>query len=266
MKQTNISVFIPHYGCTHICSFCNQKTISGHSEPVTEKELEGILEGQLENLKDSGTKAQIAFFGGSFTAIDRDYMIRLLTVAKRYTDAYPEQYDGIRCSTRPDCIDEEILGILKSYGMTAIELGAQSMNDEVLTANRRGHTAQDVRRASRLIKQSGFELGLQMMTGLYKDTEQYCIDTAKEFRCFEDFDYRNSRQKIDFYRKWYHTRAKNVTVESLEEIKKYIFFMWLRPAVASFLSLAAFFSKKLDNIRFILYNQIEITKKVRWTK
>ncbi len=108
-------------------------------------------------------------------------MIRLLTVAKRYTDAYPEQYDGIRCSTRPDCIDEEILGILKSYGMTAIELGAQSMNDEVLTANRRGHTAQDVRRASRLIKQSGFELGLQMMTGLYKDTEQYCIDTAKEF-------------------------------------------------------------------------------------
>ncbi|EKC48378.1 radical SAM-superfamily protein, partial [human gut metagenome] len=110
MKQTNISVFIPHYGCTHICSFCNQKTISGHSEPVTEKELESILEGQLENLKDSGTKAQIAFFGGSFTAIDRDYMIRLLTVAKRYTDAYPEQYDGIRCSTRPDCIDEEILG------------------------------------------------------------------------------------------------------------------------------------------------------------
>ena len=133
MKQTNISVFIPHYGCTHICSFCNQKTISGHSEPVTEKELESILEGQLENLKDSGTKAQIAFFGGSFTAIDRDYMIRLLTVAKRYTDAYPEQYDGIRCSTRPDCIDEEILGILKSYGMTAIELGAQSMNDEALT-------------------------------------------------------------------------------------------------------------------------------------
>lgn len=64
MKQTNISVFIPHYGCTHICSFCNQKTISGHSEPVTEKELESILEGQLENLKDSGTKAQIAFFGG----------------------------------------------------------------------------------------------------------------------------------------------------------------------------------------------------------
>ena len=181
MKQTNISVFIPHYGCTHICSFCNQKTISGHSEPVTEKELESILEGQLENLKNSGTKAQIAFFGGSFTAIDRDYMIRLLTVAKHYTDAYPEQYDGIRCSTRPDCIDEEILGILKSYGMTAIELGAQSMNDEVLTANRRGHTAEDVRRASRLIKQSGFELGLQMMTGLYKDTEQYCIDTAKEF-------------------------------------------------------------------------------------
>ena len=108
-------------------------------------------------------------------------MIRLLAIAKRFVDEYPDCYDGIRCSTRPDCIDEQTLDILKSYGMTAIELGAQSMNDEVLSANRRGHTAEDVRRASRLIKQYGFELGLQMMTGLYKDTPQYCIDTAREF-------------------------------------------------------------------------------------
>ena len=78
MKQTNISVFIPHYGCRHICSFCNQKTISGHSEPVTESELEELLASQVDNLRKKGTKAQIAFFGGSFTAIDKDYMIRLL--------------------------------------------------------------------------------------------------------------------------------------------------------------------------------------------
>lgn len=181
MKQTNISVFIPHYGCRHICSFCNQKTISGHSEPVTEAQLEELLASQIDNLRKKGTKAQIAFFGGSFTAIDKDYMIRLLAIAKRFIDKYPDCYDGIRCSTRPDCIDEQTLDILKGYGMTAIELGAQSMNDEVLFANRRGHTAEDVRRASRLIKQYGFELGLQMMTGLYKDTPQYCIDTAREF-------------------------------------------------------------------------------------
>ena len=158
MKQTNISVFIPHYGCRHICSFCNQKTISGHSEPVTEAQLEELLASQIDNLRKKGTKAQIAFFGGSFTAIDKDYMIRLLAIAKRFIDKYPDCYDGIRCSTRPDCIDEQTLDILKSYGMTAIELGAQSMNDEVLSANRRGHTAEDVRRASRLIKQYGFEL------------------------------------------------------------------------------------------------------------
>ena len=101
-------------------------------------------------------KAPDSVFRRQFYSKYRDYMIRLLTVAKRYTDAYPEQYDGIRCSTRPDCIDEEILGILKSYGMTAIELGAQSMNDEVLTANRRGHTAQIRRAWARFIKQSGF--------------------------------------------------------------------------------------------------------------
>ncbi len=181
MKQTNLSVFIPHNGCKNTCSFCNQRTISGHSGQVTEKQLADILSEQLPILERNGTAAQIAFFGGSFTAIDRDYMISLLKTAKLFCDNYPLQYNGIRCSTRPDCIDEDVLGILEGYGMTAIELGAQSMNDEVLTANRRGHTADDVRKAARLIKSYGFELGLQMMTGLYKDTEEYCIYTAEEF-------------------------------------------------------------------------------------
>ena len=181
LTHSNISIFVPHIGCPNKCSFCNQRYITGANKAPRAEDVDKAVAAAIGGRAFKSETAEIAFFGGSFTAIDRDYMIRLLTVAKRYTDAYPEQYDGIRCSTRPDCIDEEILGILKSYGMTAIELGAQSMNDEVLTANRRGHTAQDVRRASRLIKQSGFELGLQMMTGLYKDTEQYCIDTAKEF-------------------------------------------------------------------------------------
>ncbi len=132
-------------------------------------------------LSEKNMCAEIAFFGGSFTAVDRNYMINLLKTANHFTTNYPEQFCGIRCSTRPDCINTEILDILKEYGMTTIELGAQSMNDMVLSANRRGHTAEEVRKAAKLIKEYGFTLGLQMMTGLYEDTPEFCIETAKEF-------------------------------------------------------------------------------------
>lgn len=121
---------------------------------------------------------QIAFFGGSFTAIDRGYMRALLQAAKEMTNAYG--LAGVRISTRPDKIDNEVLELLREYGVTAIELGAQSMDEAVLAANRRGHTAEAVKTTSRLIKQNGFELGHQMMTGLYLDTPQKAWHTAKE--------------------------------------------------------------------------------------
>ena len=105
-------------------------------------------------------------------------MISLLKAAIKYIKS--NEVTGISISTRPDCIDEEILDLLKEYGVTSIELGAQSMDDEVLLANRRGHTAKDVENASELIKSYGFELGLQMMTGLYKDSEEKAIKTAEK--------------------------------------------------------------------------------------
>ena len=118
-------------------------------------------------------RAEIAFFGGSFTGIDREYMISLLEAAHEFTEKFPDVYCGIRCSTRPDFTDEETLDILHRYGMTAVELGAQSMNDDVLRLNERGHTAGDVEKAAKLIKQYGFSLGLQMMTGLYGDKREF---------------------------------------------------------------------------------------------
>ncbi len=142
--------------------------------------MSALLEEQAPVLERSGTEAQIAFFGGSFTAVPREYMISLLESAKRAAERF-DVYTGIRCSTRPDCIDEQVTEILTKYGMTAVELGAQSMSDDVLSANDRGHTAGDVRRASELIKESGMELGLQMMTGLYRDTPENCLYTADEF-------------------------------------------------------------------------------------
>lgn len=128
-------------------------------------------------LKKKNFDFEIAFFGGSFTAIDREYMLELLQAAYPYVKS--GQVRGIRISTRPDCIDTEILDILKAYGVTSIELGAQSMDDGVLKANRRGHTAQDVADASGLIQSYGFELGLQMMTGLFTDTQEKAVETAE---------------------------------------------------------------------------------------
>lgn len=175
MKKGNISLFIPHLGCPHKCSFCNQNTITGKQTQPSEYDVRAAVETAL---RKKNYDYEIAFFGGSFTAIDREYMLSLLKAAYDYVK--DGRVNGIRISTRPDCIDEEVLDILKKYGVTSIELGAQSMDDEVLRANFRGHTAEDVENASRLIKSYGFELGLQMMTGLYLDTNEKAIETAKK--------------------------------------------------------------------------------------
>lgn len=175
MKKGNISIFVPHQGCPCACSFCNQKTITGQNELPTADDVRNAVDTALRKKE---YEYEIAFFGGSFTAIDREYMLELLKAAYPYVKS--GQVKGIRISTRPDCIDHEVLDILKKYGVTSIELGAQSMDDEVLQANRRGHTAQDICNASELIKAYGFELGLQMMTGLYKDTAEKSMETAKK--------------------------------------------------------------------------------------
>lgn len=182
MKHSNISIFIPHVGCPHRCSFCDQRTISGAQELPHGDDVKRICEKALTEVRDP-SNTEIAFFGGSFTAIPRDYMTELLEAAKDYVGA--GKFRGIRCSTRPDCIDLETLGILARNGVTAIELGAQSMSDRVLEANERGHSSEDVVNAAALIKQWGFELGLQMMIGLYGSTredEMLTIQRISELR------------------------------------------------------------------------------------
>ncbi len=169
MKHSNISIFVPHVGCPHMCSFCDQRTISGAQHLPDGKEVREICEKALSEVS-SPENTEIAFFGGSFTAISRDYMTELLEAAHEFVGE--GRFKGIRCSTRPDCIDFEILQLLKEYGVTAIELGAQSLDDEVLKLNERGHTVQDVEDACELIRAFGFELGLQMMIGLFGSTPE----------------------------------------------------------------------------------------------
>ncbi|MGN1080849.1 MAG: elongator complex protein 3 [Acutalibacteraceae bacterium] len=176
MKKTNVSIFVPHLGCPQRCSFCNQKIISGETRDVTADDVRSAIEAAIDSGCDPSS--EIAFFGGSFTAIGKDQMTVLLKSAYPYVES--GRFSGIRISTRPDAVSEEILQILKKYGVSSIELGAQSMDDTVLEANLRGHTADDVRKASGLIKNNGFSLGLQMMTGLYGSSRQTDVFTFKE--------------------------------------------------------------------------------------
>ncbi len=175
-KHANVSIFVPHVGCPNMCSFCNQHAITGLQKVPHEADVKAACEEALASGIDL-KNTEIAFFGGSFTAIDRAYMTELLQAAKPFVDM---GIKGIRISTRPDCIDEEVLLLLKSFGVTAIELGAQSTDDTVLSLNDRGHSKADVIKASNLIKQNGFTLGLQMMVGLYGSTPSLDYKTASE--------------------------------------------------------------------------------------
>lgn len=177
MKHANISLFVPHQGCPHQCSFCNQKTISGSVKELTPVEVRETLLKAIEDGIDP-ENTEIAFFGGSFTAIDREYMISLLEETKPFIEQ--GNFCGIRVSTRPDAIDQEVLKILKEYKVTSIELGAQSTDSDVLLLNHRGHTRDDIIKASHLIKKNGFSLGLQMMTGLLGDTPEKSVKTAED--------------------------------------------------------------------------------------
>ena len=169
-------MFIPHLGCPNDCVFCDQRTISGKTE-FSESDVVHIIDEALETLEGTDRKGEIAFFGGSFTGIDPDLMIRLLDTAQTYVDA--GKVSGIRMSTRPDYISEEIINVLKKYTVSQVELGIQSMTDSVLAASRRGHSALHTERACALLKEAGISFAGQMMIGLPKSTpfdEVYCAE------------------------------------------------------------------------------------------
>ncbi len=178
MRKINIPIFVSHRGCPHDCVFCNQKHITGKSGSVTPQQADKIIKQAVSTIDFDKASAEIAFFGGSFTAISKEEQKGLLEVAHRYIK--DGLADGIRISTRPDCIDEEELCMLKKYGVSSIELGVQSTDEQVLLKSRRGHSYEDVVFASKLINDYGFELGLQMMLGLPGDTAQKSMKTARD--------------------------------------------------------------------------------------
>jgi len=175
MKHVNIPVFIPHLGCPHDCVFCNQRTISGKNN-FDINSAESEIDNALSTIAPD-CDAEIAFFGGSFTGIDRADMIHLLQIAGKYIKS--DRVSSVRLSTRPDYIDEEILTILKEYNVGTIELGLQCLNDEVLKKCRRGHTVRQALDACHFIKHYGFNLIGQMMIGLPGAAADDEINTAR---------------------------------------------------------------------------------------
>ena len=167
-KHKNVPIFIPHMGCPHACVFCDQRTISGCSSFRVEAVEQEISEALATIPK--GSDVEIAYFGGSFTAIDQALMVRLLDVAERFVRE--GSVSGIRFSTRPDAVGEDVLDLLSHYTISAIELGLQSMDDGVLTACKRGHTAAVAEDACRRIVKRGHSLVGQMMLGLPASTRE----------------------------------------------------------------------------------------------
>lgn len=178
MKKGNISIFVPHVGCRHKCSFCNQIHISGTVALPGPQDVHRAVQQAMAHPNFGNYSCEIAFFGGSFTAVSKDYMDTMLQAASGYVKQ--GVVTGIRCSTRPDAMDADMARHLKEYGVTTIEFGAQCMDNLVLQKNGRGHTVEDVVRASHCVQQEGIALGLQMMTGLPYSSPKIDINTAKQ--------------------------------------------------------------------------------------
>ncbi|WP_372767365.1 elongator complex protein 3 [Lutibacter sp.] len=176
-KHCNIPIFIPQLACPHQCVFCNQEKISATFSVPKPNEIAAIIDAYLETIPNN-KEINIAFFGGSFTGIPRNEMIAYLEAAYEYVKEGKVQ--GIRLSTKPDYITDDILDILEKYGVTSIELGAQSTNNKVLLKSGRGHKFDAIEKAANLIRKRDFELGLQMMLGLPYDTLELAIQTAKD--------------------------------------------------------------------------------------
>lgn len=172
-----IPIFVPHIGCPHNCVFCNQHSITGSSEQVTCEFIIDTIEKHLLTIPKDSVK-EISFFGGTFTAIPVELQESFLCIAKEYKDRGAVNY--IRLSTRPDYIDDGILTRLKHYGVDIIELGIQSLDEDVLKKSGRGHSIEQVVYASKLIKDYGFTLGHQIMLGLPSDNFNKDIDTTKK--------------------------------------------------------------------------------------
>lgn len=178
MKHYNIPIFLPELACPFRCVYCNQFSITGKQQLPDIQDVKNTIDKYLETLREEKRFVEVAFFGGNFTGLPEKMQDDFLKIVQPYLEK--GVIDGIRCSTRPDYIDEKRVKILKSFGMKNIELGAQTTNDDILRKCGRGHTFKDIENASQIIVNEGITLGLQMMLGLPFDTFENDMQTARD--------------------------------------------------------------------------------------
>ena len=232
-RQYIIPIFVPHLGCPNDCVFCNQKSISGEQRMITKEDVKKTIDFYLDNIRDKESKKEVAFFGGSFTGIEIEKQEEFLQTAYEYIKQ--GKIDSIRISTRPDYIDKKILKMLKKYKVETIELGVQSANDYILKQSQRGHTFEDVKKASKLIRWYGFKLGHQMMVGLPESTRLDEINTARELiklkpkmvRIYPVLVIKNTKLEKDYMNEKY----KPLTVVQAVEICKELVVMFKKKGI-----------------------------------
>ncbi len=173
-----IPIFVPHKGCPHNCIFCNQKRITGQNVEMQSEDIDVLINKYLDTIGKGKKNIEVAFYGGSFTAIPINEQNIYLNAAYKYLEK--GKINAVRLSTRPDYIDIDILQNLKKHGVSIVELGVQSMDEEVLSVSQRGHSAKDTLEAIELLKDEGFTVGVQLMVGLPMDSEEKCIETVKK--------------------------------------------------------------------------------------
>lgn len=225
-KEYIIPIFVPHLGCKQCCTFCNQRTISGEQKQVTAKDVIETIEYYLKSFKNDNEYIEVAFFGGSFTAIERTKQEELLKAVQPYIKS--KKVNSIRLSTRPDAIDKDILKMLKKYHVKTIELGVQSTNNYILARCKRGHSFENVKKASKLIKWYGFNLGHQMMVGLPDSNSKDDIQTAKDIiklkpkmvRIYPVLVIKGTELELECNKKEYTPLTVTQAVERCKEIVK----------------------------------------------
>ncbi len=176
-KPLIVPIFIPYQGCPHRCVFCEQEKITSQRRQLFGKEyVEQILNKAIHADGFSARRRpEIAFYGGTFTSLPLARMQALLEASKPFIEQ--GYFSSIRVSTRPDALDEIRLTAMKDHGVTTVELGAQSMDNNVLGLSKRGHTAEDTIKAVQLLQKSGFRVGVQLIPGLPGDSEDIFYST-----------------------------------------------------------------------------------------
>ena len=151
-KPLIVPIFIPNQGCPHRCVFCDQEKITSQpARPMDSQAVHDLLEQARQSALFSARKhREIAFYGGTFASLPDQRIRELLGAAAPYLQE--RIFHSVRVSTRPDSVDEKKTALLKDLGVSTVELGAQSMDDEVLNMTRRGHTGQDTERTLDLLK------------------------------------------------------------------------------------------------------------------